>query len=237
MSGAGPVPEAAPLDVVHEDGALLVVNKPPGVLAHPVLPAQTGTLANAVAHHLARQGLPPRVHLVHRLDRDTSGLVLVAKSPAVHGRLDRQLRARTLRREYLALADGRMEDDEGLIDAPIGRDPDDPPLRAVHPDGAPARTRFAVVERYPAATLARLELLTGRTHQVRVHLAHLGHPLLGDRWYGRRALDRIPRQALHAFRLSLTHPESGDPMTFEAPMPDDMARLREELRTERIGRG
>ncbi|HEU0052978.1 MAG TPA: RluA family pseudouridine synthase [Longimicrobium sp.] len=227
-SDVAPVPMA--LDVVHEDAALLVVNKPAGMLVHPVTAGATETLANGIAHHFASRGVETRIHLVHRLDRDTSGLVLVAKDAATHARLDRQLRARTLRRGYLALADGVLADDEGVIDAPIGRDPDDPPLRAVREDGAPARTRFRVVERCPAATLVALELETGRTHQVRVHLAHLGHPVLGDRWYGRRGLDLISRQALHAARLALTHPFTGETIVREAPLPPDMAALRERLR-------
>jgi 23S rRNA pseudouridine1911/1915/1917 synthase len=232
LSDVEPVPVA--LDVAFEDTALLVVNKPAGILVHPVTAGATDTLANGIAHHFAAQGLETKIHLVHRLDRDTSGLVLVAKDAAVHARLDRQLRARTLRRGYLALVDGVMEEDEGTIDAPIGRDPGDPPLRAVRSDGAPARTRFRVVERYPAASLVALELETGRTHQVRVHLAHRGHPVLGDRWYGRRGLDLIARQALHAARLSLTHPLTREPLAFEAPPPADMAQLRERLRAGAI---
>ena len=229
---AGPEPALMELDIVFEDDAILVVDKAAGILAHPVAAGERGTLANGIAHHLVMQGLPPRVHLVHRLDRDTSGLVLVAKSAEVHGRLDRQLRARTLRREYLALVDCVIKDDEGEIDAPIGRSADDPPLRTVRTDGAPARTRFRVVERFAGATLVALELATGRTHQIRVHMAHIGHPVLGDRWYGRRGLDLIERQALHAARLSVHHPRTNELLSFEAPLPDDMARLLDRLRVD-----
>jgi 23S rRNA pseudouridine1911/1915/1917 synthase len=232
-SALEPVPMA--LAIVFEDDALLVVDKPAGILAHPVSVGERNTLANGIAHHLLIRGLAPRVHLVHRLDRDTSGLVLVAKSAEVHGRLDRQLRARTLRREYLALVDGLIETDEGEIDAPIGRSADDPPLRAMRPDGTLARTRLRVVERFADATLVALELATGRTHQIRVHMAHIGHPVLGDRWYGRRGLDLIERQALHAARLSVHHPRTNELLSFEAPLPDDMARLLDRLRADADG--
>ncbi len=235
MSGGGVEPVPMELDVVHEEAALLVVNKPAGMLVHPVAAGARDTLANGVAHHFAARGLPPVAHLVHRLDRDTSGLVLVAGSAAVHALLDRQLASRALRREYLALVDGEVAEEEGRIDAPVGRDPDDPPLRAVRPEGGAARTRFRVEERFAGATLLRLELETGRTHQIRVHLAHLGHPVLGDRWYGRRGLERIGRQALHAAALSLVHPFTGEPLRCEAPLPADMAALRGRLREGAAG--
>lgn len=218
------------LEVVYEDADVLVVDKPAYLLVHPVTPGPTDTLADRVVRYCAARGVPARAHPVSRLDRDTSGLVLFARSPEVHRRLAGQLAARTLRRGYLALVDGEVADEEGVVDAPIGRDPAEPPLRAVRPDGAPARTRFRVVERFTGATLLRLELDTGRTHQIRVHLAHLGHPVLGDRWYGLRGVERIGRQALHAASLAFLHPTSGAETRLEVPLPADMAGLREELR-------
>jgi len=203
-----------------------VVCKPAGVLVHPVTRGQGGTLADALVEHFRDAGLPDRVHLVHRLDRDSSGLLVVAKSVRAHRLLARQLARRTLRREYLAFVLGEPEADAGLVDTPIGRHPTDPPLRAVTMDGEPARTRYHVLERYGAASLVRLELETGRTHQIRVHLEHLGHPVLGDRWYGRAGLERIGRQALHAARLTFVHPGTQQAMSLEAPLPEDMAMLR-----------
>lgn len=217
------------LAVVHEDAEVLVLDKPPFLLVHPTSPGQGRTLAHGVAHHFREQGLRARVRPVHRLDRDTSGLVLFARTATAHAALDRQLREGTLRREYLALVHGVIREEEGRIDAPIGRHPNQPHLRAVRGGGEPAATRFRVEERFAAATLLRLVLETGRTHQIRVHLAHLGHPVLGDRQYGRAGLDRITRQALHAAHLAFTHPSSGERLDFEAPLPADMRRLREGL--------
>jgi RluA family pseudouridine synthase len=217
------------LDIAYEDADLLVVNKAPFLLVHPVAPHHRATLAHGVTHHFLAQGLHTRVRPVHRLDRDTSGLLLIAKSAYIHQILDRQLRERTIQREYLALVGGEVEPEEGVVDAPIGRSPRDPSLRAVMPRGEPARTRFRVVERYDGATLVELQLETGRTHQIRVHLAHLGYPLLGDVQYGGVMVTGLHRQALHAGRLAFVHPTSGDRVELEAPLPDDLARVRAEL--------
>jgi 23S rRNA pseudouridine1911/1915/1917 synthase len=227
---AGLQPVEMALDVVHEDGDVLVLNKPPFVLVHPTSPEQAVTLAHGVAHHFAARGLRAKVRPVHRIDRDTSGLVLFAKSAVAHQRLDRQLQEGGVERVYLALVDGVVKEDDGRIDAPIGRHPRHPHLRSVRDDGEPAVTRFRVVERFLRATLLELELETGRTHQIRVHMQHAGHPVLGDRQYGQAGKGMIGRQALHAARLSLAHPASGERMTFEAPLPEDMATLLERLR-------
>ncbi|HEX5724622.1 MAG TPA: RluA family pseudouridine synthase [Longimicrobiaceae bacterium] len=226
----GLAPVEMPLAIVHEDAELLVVDKPPSLLVHPLSPAHTRTLAHGIAHHFAAAGVHAKVRPVHRLDRDTSGLLLVAKTAFAHQHLDRQLRERTLTREYLALARGVVEADAGAVDAPIGPHPRHPHLRAVRADGEPALTRFRVVERFPDATLLRLELETGRTHQARVHLAHLGHPLLGDRQYGGGGAAPIDRQALHAVRLAFAHPATGERLAFEVSLPEDMARAVEALR-------
>lgn len=227
---SGLEPVEMPLDVVLEDEDVLVLNKAPFLLVHPVAPHHRATLAHGVTHHFLAQGLRTRVRPVHRLDRDTSGLLLIAKSAFAHQILDRQLRNREMRREYLALVSGEVEAEEGVVDAPIARHPHDPSLRAVRQSGGdPARTRFRAVERYTGATLVALELETGRTHQIRVHMAYLGHPLLGDLRYGGPAIAGLRRQALHAGRLSFLHPTTGDRVELEAPLPEDLARVRAEL--------
>ncbi|HET6231626.1 MAG TPA: RluA family pseudouridine synthase [Longimicrobiaceae bacterium] len=219
------------LSIVHEDADVLVVDKPPFVLVHPTQPDQTETLAHGIAYHFWQHGISAKVRPVHRLDRDTSGLLLVAKTAFAHQHLDRQLRERELKREYLALVDGTFDEDAGTIDAPIGKHKLLANLRAVRPNaGEPAVTHWRVAERYPRATLLELELETGRTHQIRVHMAHAGHPLLGDRQYGGPPAPGLRRQALHASRLAFTHPTCGERMTFQAPLPEDLARVREGLR-------
>lgn len=227
---AGLEPVHMELAVVHEDGEVLVVDKPPFLLVHPTSPEQDRTLAHGVAWHLRQQGLHAAVHPVHRIDRDTSGLVLFAKTGHAHHRLDVQLRAGEIEREYLALVDGVMRDDAGILDAPIARDPRNPSLRAVRAGGEPAVTRYRVVERYPAATLVRLRLETGRTHQIRVHMLHAGHPVLGDRQYGRKGMDTIKRQALHAARLAFVHPSTGERIELEAPLAPDLQAAIERLK-------
>ncbi|HEX8452494.1 MAG TPA: RluA family pseudouridine synthase [Longimicrobium sp.] len=205
--------------VLHRTDSLWVVSKPAGMLVHPVTPEGGGTLAEWIA-----ECEPGPVHLVGRLDRDTSGLVLVARRPEVH----RYFARHPPERRYLALVRGHPPD-AGIVDAPIGRDRDDPPLRAVRPEGQPARTRFRTLHRLRDAALVELVLDTGRTHQIRVHMMHLGHPVLGDRWYGRAGLELIGRQALHAARLAFTDPDTGAPITVECPLPPDMAVLLESL--------
>lgn len=227
---SGLVPVAMDLVVVYEDGDLLVVDKPPFQLVHPTAPQHVSTLAHGVAHHLLAQGVRTKVRPVHRIDRDTSGLVLFARNPAAHHRLDLQLRDHTLRREYVALIEGRLPDESGEITAPIGRHATDPQLRAVRAGGEPALTRYRVVERFPEATLIAAELETGRTHQIRVHLSHLGHPLVGDRQYGARSANLLRRQALHSSVLSFLRPSTGDRLTVEAELPADLAELLTRLR-------
>lgn len=219
------------LAIVYEDADALVVDKPPFLLVHPTAPSHRETLSHGIAHHFAERGLRARVRPVHRIDRDTSGLVLFAKSAFAHQHLDRQLREREVVREYLALVSGRVEGESGEIDAPIGRHPRNPSLRAVRPEGGePALTRYRVVERFAAAALLELELETGRTHQIRVHLAHLGHPLLGDFQYGGPRVPGLKRQALHAHRLRFRQPTSGGEVRCEAPVPSDLERVLRELR-------
>ena len=225
-------PEAIPLDIVFEDGALLVVNKPAGMVVHPGNGNPRGTLLNALLHHVPQVSTIPRAGIVHRLDKDTSGLMVVAKTLKAQTDLVRQLQARTVKREYYALVQGEV-DRAGIVDAPLARHPLHRTRRAVHPLGKHAVTHYDVVERYPSATLLRCSLETGRTHQIRVHMAHIGHPLVGEKVYSsvRRGRGmRFPRQALHAFRLGLVHPYSGEKMEWEAEIPGDMAGLLEVMR-------
>lgn len=221
------------LDILFEDKDILVLNKPPFVLVHPTNPTQTETLSHGIAWHYEQQGLNAKIRPVHRIDRDTSGLLVIAKTAFAHQHLDRQLRERDLHREYLAFVSGDISEERGVIDAPIGKDKQNQNLRAVRPQaGEFALTRYAVVERYANATLVHLELETGRTHQIRVHMTHMGHPVLGDRQYGRTGLHLIKRQALHAARLSFTHPTTGEALAFEAPLAPDLVTLQQRLQAE-----
>ncbi|MFN3543810.1 MAG: 23S rRNA pseudouridine(1911/1915/1917) synthase RluD [Thiobacillus sp.] len=231
-------PEAIPLDVVFEDPMLLVINKPVGLVVHPGSGNPRGTLLNALLHHVPQVAELPRAGIVHRLDKDTSGLLVVAKTLRAHTDLVRQLQARTVKREYLALVYGEV-DRPGTVNAPLARDPFNRTKRTVHSMGKEAVTHYEVVERFPGVTLLRCKLETGRTHQIRVHMQHIGHPLVGEQVYSasRRSHLRLafPRQALHAERLGLLHPLTGEPMQWKCPLPADFAALLEALRngTER----
>ncbi len=213
------------------DDALLVVNKPAGLVVHPGSGNWQGTLLNALLGRAPALAGIPRAGIVHRLDKDTSGLLVVAKTLAAQTDLVRQLQARSVKREYLAVVQGRVARD-GKIDAPIGRHPVKRTRMAVTARGRQAVTYFQVLERYERATLLRCRLETGRTHQIRVHLSSLKHPLIGDPAYGKRN-GAIPfsRQALHAERLGLLHPSTGRPMSWQADPPEDMQELISTLRS------
>lgn len=234
-------PEDIALDIVYEDESLLVVNKPAGLVVHPGSGNWQGTMLNALLHHAPELAGIPRAGIVHRLDKDTSGLLVVAKTLTAQTDLVRQLQARTVKREYFAVVQGRPLED-GSVEAPIGRHATQRVKMAVVEYGKPALTHFAVVERYAHYSLVRCRLETGRTHQIRVHMQHLGFPLLGDPVYGgkgmnvpsqlREVIKGFTRQALHAARLGLIHPVSGETMEWQVDMPADMARLLEILRNE-----
>jgi 23S rRNA pseudouridine1911/1915/1917 synthase len=223
------VPQCIPLAIVHEDAALLVVDKPAGLVVHPGSGNWDGTLANALLHHAPALASVARAGIVHRLDKDTSGLLVVAKTAIAQTSLVRQLQARSVHREYLALATGDIARG-GIVDAPIGRHPVKRTSMAVVRTGKPAITRYEVRERLGDCTLLSCRLETGRTHQIRVHLASLGHPLVGDPAYGRGRGPKFHRQALHAWRLALDHPVSHQRMQWESPLPDDFAGLLNLLR-------
>jgi 23S rRNA pseudouridine1911/1915/1917 synthase len=213
----------APFDIAYEDEHLLVVDKPAGLVVHPARGNHSGTLAQALQGVAAGGDEPWRAGIVHRLDRDTSGLLVVAKSEDVHRTLRGLLASRRIRREYLALVDGRVEARSGTIEAPIGRDRRDRLLVSLDTD-APreARTHFHVEQVLPGASLLRVELETGRTHQIRVHMAAIRHPIIGDRQYGGRDAYGLNRQFLHATRLSFPHPVTGAQIDVESPLPEDL---------------
>jgi 23S rRNA pseudouridine1911/1915/1917 synthase len=216
------------VNVVYEDDHCLVVDKPAGLLLHPADSAQRRTLDHAVAGYLQHKGIQTKVRHIHRLDQDTSGLVLYGKHALAAALLDDLLRQREISRTYVAFVHGRMTSSSGTIDAPIGKDRHHSGRRRVDPRGERAVTHFQVLKRYAQATQVECRLDTGRTHQIRVHLAHTGHPLVGDVLYG--GSDRwINRQALHAFHLRWKHPFTGETIAVHAPWPDDLQQLERHL--------
>ena len=223
--GSGVTPFPGSLDIVYEDEDILVVNKAPGVLCHPGHGHFSDTLGNFIVDYYQRSGFPADFHPVHRLDKGTSGLLVTAKHPHAQEVLKKQLHTPDFRRIYLAVCDGIPAPEAGLIDAPIGRVPDSLMARQVDPEGQCARTRYQVLHTACGRALLRLELETGRTHQIRVHMAHLGHPLTGDFLYGVEDHALITRPALHSAELALRHPITGAPMRWELPLPNDMAAL------------
>jgi len=269
------LPQEMPLDIVYEDPYLLVVNKPAGIVVHPTHGHYVNTLANGIVHHWLARGERVRFRPVHRLDRDTSGLVAVAKNPYVHQQLSEQMQRGTVDKRYVAFLHGAPPEGAGTVDAPIDRDPASPHVRIVTPDGYPSVTHYETLRVYAAATAAgpddsrgaaaavaaavasadgladagaaagavaskvALRLETGRTHQIRVHMQHLGCPLIGDEMYRSAARDALPgtaeadaaagRQALHAERLGFAHPVTGERMTLEAALPADLAALERML--------
>ncbi|HEV8136692.1 MAG TPA: RluA family pseudouridine synthase [Pyrinomonadaceae bacterium] len=233
-------PENIPLEIVHEDESLIVVNKPAGLVVHPAAGIHSGTLANALAFHfqnLPASAGPIRPGIVHRLDRDTSGLLVVAKTEAALENLSEQFRDRTVLKSYIALVHGRVDNSTGRIDQPLARDPANRTRMAVVRGGRSALTLYKVRKHYQRFTLLDVELKTGRTHQIRVHLMWLHHPVVGDETYGggrdnniqdarlRSRVRNLGRHFLHAERLAITHPITGERLQFEAPLPTDLSDL------------
>lgn len=249
----GPIPEAIPLDVLYEDEFLVAINKPPGMVVHPAKGHWSGTLTSALAHHfqqLSDAGGPTRPGIVHRLDRETSGVILIAKTNEVHFKLCAQFEARTVQKTYLTIVTGTLDRDRDRIMYPIGHHPyqrEKMAIRSHHPSAKPAETLFEVVKRFPGYCLLNVFPKTGRTHQIRVHLAHVGCPVLCDRLYAghgqitrgqlqRRSARGLPpreddaqilldRQALHAAKIEFSHPKTGVALTIEAPIPEDLQRV------------
>lgn len=233
--------EDIPLDIVYEDESFLIVNKPAGLVVHPAAGNWQGTLLNALLHHEPSLETLPRAGIVHRIDKDTSGLLMVAKTLQAHNNLTEQLQERTINREYLAITKGRMTAG-GTVDEPIARDPHDRLKYTVRESGKESVTHYRVVQRFNHHTLVRLKLETGRTHQIRVHMAHIRFPLLGDPLYAGRfqmtkncsaeleqLLRSFKRQALHAEKLGLQHPVTNEYMEWQQPLPDDMVQLLQAL--------
>ena len=233
-------PEPIPLSVVYEDDFLLAVDKPAGMVVHPAAGHTSGTLVNALLARYpssADVGGLERAGIVHRLDKDTSGLLLVAKDAATHDALQRQFKRRQVQKTYLALVEGRVSPREGVIEAPVGRNRKERKRMSVTRSGRPALTRYRVTETFREHSLLEVQPHTGRTHQVRVHLNWLGHPVVGDRVYGWRNQPLLPeRHFLHAWMLCFTHPTSGEEMTLAAPLPPELDRLLAQLRQGRPGK-
>ena len=218
------VAQDIPLDVVYEDEDVIVVNKPVGLVVHPAPGHPDGTLVNALLWHcgdsLSGINGEKRPGIVHRIDRDTSGLIIAAKNDAAHLALASQLEDHSLARVYECIVQGKLREDEGTIDAPIARHPVDRKKMAVVQSGKRAVTHYSVLARYDRYTYTQCRLETGRTHQIRVHMSHIGHPLLGDAVYGGRAVKSLAGQCLHARQLTFIHPRTGEAMTVECPLPD-----------------
>lgn len=224
-----------PLDVVYEDADVIVVNKPTGMVVHPAPGHSDGTLVNALLHHcgdsLSGVGGEKRPGIVHRIDRDTSGLIIAAKNDAAHLCLSAQLADHTLSRTYECLAAGSFQEDRGTIDAPVGRHPRDRKKMAVVANGRPAVTHWEVIARYGGVTHLRCRLETGRTHQIRVHLAHIGHPVLGDTVYGaKKPVPGLTGQCLHATQLRFLHPRTGEPVELQCELPEEFQAYLRKLR-------
>ncbi len=222
---SGILPAPGPLDIVYEDEDVIVLNKAPGLSVHPGPGHFSDTLGNFLLYYYDTSGQTCDFHPVHRLDRGTSGLMVAAKHPHAQEVLKKQLHTDAFRREYLAVCEGVPTPAAGIIDAPLGPRPGSLVEQQVRPDGKNARTHYTVLEEKSGRALLRLRLETGRTHQIRVHMAHLGHPLTGDFLYGTEDPDLIPRPALHSAYLSFSHPISGERLNFSLPLPADMARL------------
>lgn len=242
------LPQPIPFDIVYEDAALLIVNKAPGIIVHPTHGHYTDTLANGVVHYWREKGEKVRFRPVHRLDQETSGLVAIAKNAYIHQHISEQLIAGTVTKKYVAMVHGCPVPAEGSVDGPIDRDPLEPHRRIVTETGYPALTHYKVSACFGSAALVELRLETGRTHQIRVHMTSIGHPLIGDKLYtwndapGHMGVNKpaaaeeldhgIGRQALHAWELGFRHPLSGEEMSFKAPLPPDMEELRRRLTSE-----
>jgi 23S rRNA pseudouridine1911/1915/1917 synthase len=229
-------PEDIPLDVIYEDSDVIVVNKPRGLVVHPAPGHYSGTLVNALLHHcrdLSGINGVLRPGIVHRIDKDTSGLIMAAKNDKAHASLADQLKAHTVNRKYIALVHGNIQHENGTIDAPIGRDSHDRKMYTVtEKNSKHAVTHFLVLERFGDFTLVELKLETGRTHQIRVHMKFIGHPLVGDPMYGKsKGTMNMEGQALHAAVLGFNHPRSDKPLLFEAPLPDDFEDLLFRIRS------
>ena len=218
------IPEAMDLDIVYEDFSLFILNKGPNIVVHPTKSHQSNTLSNGISYYFLKNGIKKKIRFVNRLDMDTSGLLVVAKNSFAHQQMALQFENNTVEKKYLAVVKGVMEDDYGTIDLPIGREGEKSIRKAVTEDGQNALTTYKVVERFREATLVEVQIYTGRSHQIRVHLNHIGHPIIGDVLYDEPS-SYIRRQALHSYYLKVLHPRTKEIMEFKAELPEDMMNL------------
>lgn len=219
--------ENIPLTPVYEDEDILLINKQPNLIVHPTKGHPTGTVANALMYRMQQTGEHFKIRFVNRLDMDTSGILVIAKNAFAQNEITKQMKSNMVEKRYVAIVEGIITEDDGTVDAPLGRpDPEDV-RRGVVEGGQPSVTHYHVLQRYPEEnlTLVSLVLETGRTHQIRVHMSHIGHPVLSDHLYGTEHPEIIPRQALHAANLTFTHPVTGERLSVEAPMPEDMRKV------------
>lgn len=222
-------PQCIPLDIVYEDMDLLVLNKKPGIVVHPTKGHPMGTLANGVVYHMEQTGEAFKIRFVNRLDKDTSGLIIIAKNPFTQQELSKQMQENRVEKKYLAVVKGIIQEEKGTIDAPIGRLEESDILRRVHEGGQPSVTHYEVVQRIKDATVVRLKLETGRTHQIRVHMSYIGYPLIGDTLYGYVDESLIGRQALHAENLAFDQPRTRERIEIRASIPVDIQELISKL--------
>lgn len=213
-----------PIEILYEDSDIIAVNKPAFIVVHPTKSHQNNTIANGVSHYFKENGIQRKVRLVNRLDMNTSGIVIIAKNPYAHNNLSIELKSNNVGKYYYAIVEGVMKKNEGTINEPITRLNPEDILRVVHPSGKECITHYKVEKRFKDKTLVKLKLETGRTHQIRVHMKHIGHPLLGDTLYGRES-DVIDRQALHCYEMKFKHPSTGKDIVIKAEMPEDMSKL------------
>jgi len=218
------LPEKMDLDIVYEDFDLLILNKAPKIVVHPTKSHQSNTLSNGIAYYFKEKNINKKIRFVNRLDMDTTGILIVAKNSYAHQQMALQFENNSIEKKYLAITKGIIKDDEGLINMPIGREEDKSIKKMVIDGGQEALTRYKVIERYMDSTLVEVQIYTGRSHQIRVHLDYIGHPIIGDSLYHESSVN-ISRQALHSYYLKAKHPRSKEDLEFIAPMPDDMKEL------------
>ena len=213
-----------PIDIIYEDSNLIIVNKPPYIVVHPTKSHQNNTVANGVAYYFKEHSIQKKVRFVNRLDMNTSGIVIIAKNPYIHNVLANQMKSNSVDKYYYAIVEGLIEQDKGTINEPIARLNPEDIIRVVDPSGKECITHYEVEKRFNDKTLVKLKLETGRTHQIRVHMKYIGHPILGDTLYGHES-HLIGRQALHCFEMKFAHPITGEELTIKSPLPEDMARI------------
>ncbi len=223
--------EEGPLEVLYEDDMILAVNKNPFLVVHPTKGHPTGTLMNHIAYYLGDSGDDSKIRFVNRLDRDTSGVVIIAKNQFIHHRLSEAMKASEVNKEYIALVEGAVEKDIDLIDLPIERESEDSINRIVREDGKPSQTQYEVIERFNEYTLLKIKLFTGRTHQIRVHLTHIGHPIMADELYNKKS-EFMDRQFLHCTEMDFVHPITKEKIVLNAPYKTDMNKVLDRLRGE-----